>query len=433
MLRRRSLRQQKRPYTPLLWVPIKDVPHRAHRGRGSSRGPLTDRLTPIRRTLRRSGNTSPTATFGSSKNGPQPVRAFVRRLLARDEEFVTAVTVDELLPRPDGRGRGDGESGDGGSGVRSSEDGASGGGRVGEPVLDHLDETMFTSPTRAGRHGGGARPARSRTARGESATASSTPGSRRSTCSPAKRDTYDLLGEKERLVHAHAYAADEGNAPDVEHYTVHVGETAEIRETWFVAYDGGGYDDAKRAARRGTRAGRVLRISELRPRDGRLHHRLPEGAIRRIGTDGRRRGDGVTARPSRRPFGCRLRQSSQRRDRGESLVQPRARTHPVICVGTSGSSCTRSSWCSASRRSRSDRRSSGLRSRSWGARAQSRRLPLVPSSDDDGVYASAARVRPFCGRARARAHDPEPLARRLRGDRGPARRDVEKRRTALTG
>ena len=57
-------------------------------------------------------------------------------------------------------------------------------------------------------------------------------------------DTYDVLGEKTDL-DVHAYAADEGNPPAVEHYMVHVGRTAEIRETWFVAYDGGGLDEAK--------------------------------------------------------------------------------------------------------------------------------------------------------------------------------------------
>ena len=159
-------------------------------------------------------------------------------VLARDEEFVTAVTVDELLPRPGGVG--DGESGDGGSGVRSSEDGASSGGRVGEPVLDHLDETMFTSYSRADMVAA-SREIEDRAWRVGNGELHA--GFQTLDVLTGEADTYDLLGEKERL-DVHAYAADEGNAPDVEHYTVHVGETAEIRETWFVAYDGGGYDDA---------------------------------------------------------------------------------------------------------------------------------------------------------------------------------------------
>ncbi|QUO47318.1 MULTISPECIES: DICT sensory domain-containing protein [Halorubrum] len=157
-------------------------------------------------------------------------------VLARDGEFVTAVTVDDLLS-------GTGE--DGSEGARGGDDAPGGAGatgdRVGRPVLDHLDETMFTSYSRedmvaasreiedrAWRVGDGALHA----------------GFQTLDVLTGEADTYDLLGEKERL-DVHAYAADEGDAPDVEHYTVHVGETAEIRETWFVAYDGGGYEDAK--------------------------------------------------------------------------------------------------------------------------------------------------------------------------------------------
>jgi hypothetical protein len=152
-------------------------------------------------------------------------------VLARDGEFVTAVPVDDLLPR----------SGDGEAGATASEAGASSDGRVGEPVLDHLEETMFTSYSRddmvaasreiedrAWRVGDGELHA----------------GFQTLDVLTSETDTYDLLGGKAQL-DVHAYAAAEGAAPNVEHYTVHVGETAEIRETWFVAYDGGGYDQAK--------------------------------------------------------------------------------------------------------------------------------------------------------------------------------------------
>ncbi|WP_280588146.1 DICT sensory domain-containing protein [Halorubrum sp. Boch-26] len=170
-------------------------------------------------------------------------------VLSRDGEFVTAVTVDDLL-----RGVGDGaeasadgqldeDAADGGGGNRdpTDETGIDDRRRVGEPILDHLDETMFTSYShadmvaasreiedRAWRVGDGELHA----------------GFQTLDVLTGETDTYDLLGGKERL-NVHAYAADEGDPPDVEHYTVHVGETAEIRETWFVAYDGGGYDDAK--------------------------------------------------------------------------------------------------------------------------------------------------------------------------------------------
>jgi hypothetical protein len=159
-------------------------------------------------------------------------------VLSRDGELVTAVTVDELLP-----GVGDeAESAD--DGPLGGDAGDESGGdrhRVGGPILDHLDETMFTSYSRddmvaasreiedrAWRVGDGELHA----------------GFQTLDVLTGEADTYALLGEKDRLG-VHAYAANEGEPPDVEHYTIHVGETAEIRETWFVAYDGGGYDDAK--------------------------------------------------------------------------------------------------------------------------------------------------------------------------------------------
>ncbi|MFC7323784.1 DICT sensory domain-containing protein [Halorubrum rutilum] len=155
-------------------------------------------------------------------------------VLSRDGEFVTAVAVDELLPDA-------GDGTDASASDPAGEGGGSGGGRVGEPILDHLDETMFTSYSRddmvaasreiedrAWRVGDGELHA----------------GFQTLDVLTGEADTYALLGGKERL-EVHAYAANEGEPPDVEQYTVHVGETAEIRETWFVAYDGGGYDDAK--------------------------------------------------------------------------------------------------------------------------------------------------------------------------------------------
>ncbi|MFO8114435.1 MAG: DICT sensory domain-containing protein [Halorubrum sp.] len=160
-------------------------------------------------------------------------------VLSRDGAFVTAVTVNELLPGVDGApGAATDAPPDGDA---PDETGARDRRRVGAPILDHLDETMFTSYSRddmvaasreiedrAWRVGDGELHA----------------GFQTLDVLTGEADTYDLLGEKERLS-VHAYAANEGDPPAVEHYTVHVGETAEIRETWFVAYDGGGYDDAK--------------------------------------------------------------------------------------------------------------------------------------------------------------------------------------------
>lgn len=168
-------------------------------------------------------------------------------VLARDGEFVTAVTVDELLPRP-----GDGGKREAGSGPRGGDgesiggdgepaDGASTAGRVGGPVLDHLDETMFTSYSRSDMVSA-SREIEDRAWRVGDGELHA--GFQTLDVLTGEADTYDLLGGKERL-DVHAYAANEGDAPVGGHYTVHVGKTAEIRETWFVAYDGGGYDDAK--------------------------------------------------------------------------------------------------------------------------------------------------------------------------------------------
>jgi DICT domain-containing protein len=156
-------------------------------------------------------------------------------VLARDGEFVTAVTVDELLPRSGGAER------EPSGAEREPKDRENADRRAGGPVLDHLDETMFTSYSRADMVAA-SREIEDRAWRVGDGELHA--GFQTLDVLTGETDTYDLLGEKKQL-DVHAYAADEGDAPDVEHYTVHVGETAEIRETWFVAYDGGGYDDAK--------------------------------------------------------------------------------------------------------------------------------------------------------------------------------------------
>jgi hypothetical protein len=157
-------------------------------------------------------------------------------VLSRDGAFVTAVTLDELLP---GAASAPGGSTDGRP--DNSESGDAGRRRVGGPILDHLDETMFTSYSRADMVAA-SREIEDRAWRVGDGELHA--GFQTLDVLTGETDTYDLLGEKERLS-VHAYAADEGDPPEVEHYTVHVGKTAEIRETWFVAYDGGGYDEAK--------------------------------------------------------------------------------------------------------------------------------------------------------------------------------------------
>ena len=165
---------------------------------------------------------------GSADEGPEGYA-----VLSRDGEFVTAVAVEDLLPGYDG-GTTDGDS-------EPDMSGDSGPSRVGEPVLDHLDETMFTSYSRADMVAA-SREIEDRAWR--VGTGELHAGFQTLEVLTGEANTYDRLGEKEDL-DVHAYATAEGDSPDADHYTVHIGRTAEIRETWFVAYDGGGYDDAK--------------------------------------------------------------------------------------------------------------------------------------------------------------------------------------------
>ncbi|MFC5135168.1 MULTISPECIES: DICT sensory domain-containing protein [Haloferacaceae] len=156
-------------------------------------------------------------------------------VLERGGEFVTATAIGELLPAGDDAPDDDPVD----DGPRDDDDATPR--RVGRPILDHLDETLFTSYShadmvaasreiedRAWRVGDGELHA----------------GFQTLDVLTGESNTYDRLGGRDRL-DVHAYAAAEGNAPETDQYEVHIGRTAEIRETWFVAYDGGSFDGAK--------------------------------------------------------------------------------------------------------------------------------------------------------------------------------------------
>ncbi|SNR51639.1 DICT sensory domain-containing protein [Halorubrum vacuolatum] len=156
-------------------------------------------------------------------------------VLARDGAFVAAVPVSELLPEygPDGDGRGADAGSDGSPQATPA--------RPGKPILDHLDETMFTSYSRADMVAASREieDRAWRVGRGELHA-----GFQTLDVLTGETRTYDRLGEKPDL-EVHAYAVAEGDAPTPEHFTVHIERTPEIRETWFVAFDGGGVDEAK--------------------------------------------------------------------------------------------------------------------------------------------------------------------------------------------
>jgi hypothetical protein len=162
-------------------------------------------------------------------------------VFSRDGEFVTATAVDDLLPDRSGDGDGPADS-DVSDAERSDEDGGSPGSRrVGQPILDHLEETLFTSYSRADMVAA-SREIEDRAWRVGDGELHA--GFQTLDVLTGEANTYDRLAGKDRL-DVHAYAAAEGDAPAADEYEVHVGRTAEIRETWFVAYDGGGFDGAK--------------------------------------------------------------------------------------------------------------------------------------------------------------------------------------------
>jgi hypothetical protein len=108
------------------------------------------------------------------------------------------------------------------------------------PILDHLDETMFTSydtrqmvaasreiEDRAWRLGKGSLHA----------------GFQYLSILEDQMDVYERLASKERLdVHAYAYPDQETVPKHDTDLTIHVERSAEIEDSWFVAYDGGGVD-----------------------------------------------------------------------------------------------------------------------------------------------------------------------------------------------
>ena len=143
-------------------------------------------------------------------------------VLGRTGTFLTAIDLDELTE----------------SGTQRNPKFVSG---TYQPILDHLDETMFTSyaaeemlaasreiEDRAWRIGAGELHA----------------GFQTLDVFSREVATYERLGSKQGLS-VHAYAAPEGTPPNLNHVTLHVERNSEIRNTWFVAYDGAGVDDNK--------------------------------------------------------------------------------------------------------------------------------------------------------------------------------------------
>ncbi|MDZ7746087.1 MAG: DICT sensory domain-containing protein [Halobacteriales archaeon] len=139
-------------------------------------------------------------------------------VLSQESEFVTAASIGDVL-------------GDDTQRELESD--------IYRPILDYLDETMFTSydtqqmiaasreiEDRAWRLGTGELHA----------------GFQKLSILSSQMDIYKQLAAKDGL-EVHAYAAPDEDVPQHDtDLTIHVERSDEIRESWFVVYDGGGVD-----------------------------------------------------------------------------------------------------------------------------------------------------------------------------------------------
>jgi hypothetical protein len=110
-----------------------------------------------------------------------------------------------------------------------------------ESVLDHLDETMFTSFSK-GRMLAASREIEDRAWRVGSGELHS--GFQTVSVLAGELDVYERLGGRDEL-NVHAYAYPDTDLPATEQFTLHPERTEEIERSWFVAYDGGGVPENK--------------------------------------------------------------------------------------------------------------------------------------------------------------------------------------------
>jgi len=159
-----------------------------------------------------------TVTAATTEAGPRQYA-----VLGLDGEFVTAISVSDALT------------------VGGEEETVGFADAPYQPVVDQLDETMFTSYSvrkmvaasreiedRAWRVG-----------RGELHA-----GFQTISTLVSKNGAYGRLGDRDGLdVHVYAYPDEE--PPAEPSYTLHTSHSDEIRDSWFVAFDGGGVDESK--------------------------------------------------------------------------------------------------------------------------------------------------------------------------------------------
>jgi len=156
----------------------------------------------------------------TSETTDQTPASFV--VLSRNDEFVTAVSLASVL-------------GEDSTQPATQEPDA----ETYRPILDHLDETMFTSYD-TGQMVAASREIEDRAWRLGKGTLHS--GFQKLSILGPKMDVYEQLASKDGL-NVHAYATPDADVPEHDSpLTIHVERADEIRESWFVVYDGAGID-----------------------------------------------------------------------------------------------------------------------------------------------------------------------------------------------
>jgi len=142
-------------------------------------------------------------------------------VLSENDEFLTAAALEDVLRPPEPAEQEPGFDAD-----------------AHQPVLDNLDGTMFTSYD-AGQMVAASREIEDRAWR--VGTGALHAGFQTLSVLETQLDVYTQLAEKDLDVHAYAYPDQDVPAHDTD-LTVHVERAEEIRNSWFVAYDGAGVD-----------------------------------------------------------------------------------------------------------------------------------------------------------------------------------------------
>jgi hypothetical protein len=142
-------------------------------------------------------------------------------VLSNEGEFVTAADLETVLSPDEGKTDPSFE------------------GEPYQPILDHLDETLFTSYD-IGQMVAASREIEDRAWRIGKGSLHS--GFQRLSILSDQMDIYEQLAEKDSL-DVHAYAVPDADVPDHDtDLTIHVERSDEIERSWFVAYDGAGVD-----------------------------------------------------------------------------------------------------------------------------------------------------------------------------------------------